>query len=148
MIIMGTAHRTVNLAPRYGIAIAIVSIVFSIIFNVTKTSENLWTGYLGALLVFLGVLFSVIHYNSQHHEKTSSLAMFSMGFRTTLWAVVIFSLFSIVFQVLSPEKSSNSDYWISLLGNVMFVPLILGLVAAVIGAMVFKRNQKTTNPGR
>lgn len=145
---METTHRMVNLAPRYGIAIAIISIVFFIIFNVTKTSENLWTGYLGALLVFLGVLFSVIHYNSQHHEKTSSLAMFSMGFRTTLWAVVIFSLFSIVFHMLSPEKATSSDYWISLLGNVLFVPFVLGLLASVIGAMVFKRNQKTTNPGR
>jgi hypothetical protein len=145
---METTHRIVNLAPRYGIAIAVISIVFSIIFNVTKTAENLWTGYLGALLVFLGVLFSVIHYNSQHHERTSSLAMFSMGFRTTLWAVVIFSLFSIAFQVLSPEKSASSDYWISLLGNVLFVPFVLGLLASVIGAMVFKRNQKTTNPGR
>lgn len=144
---METVHHTVNLAPRYGITIAVLSIVFSIIFNVTKTADNLWTGYFGALLVFLGVLFSIIHYNSQHHEKTSSLALFSMGFRTTLWSVVIFSLFSIVFHLLQPTVD-RADFWISLLGNVLFVPFVLGLLASVIGAMVFKRNQKTTNPGR
>jgi disulfide bond formation protein DsbB len=145
---METTHHTVNLAPRYGIAIAVISIVFSVIFNVTKTSDNLWTGYFGALLVFLGVLFSVIHYNSQHHEKTSSLALFSMGFRTTLWAVILFSLFSIVFHLMEPDRANNSNFWISLLGNVLFVPFILGLLASVISSMVFKRNQKTTNPGR
>lgn len=145
---METTHRTVNLAPRYGIAIGVISIVFSIVFNVTKTADNLWTGYFGALLVFLGVLFSIIHYNSQHHERTSSLALFGMGFRTTMWAVVIFSLFSIVFHLVSPDRADSADFWISLLGNVLFVPFELGILASVIGAMVFKRNQKTTNPGR
>jgi vacuolar-type H+-ATPase subunit I/STV1 len=145
---METTHRTVNLAPRYGITIAIISIIFSIIFNVTKTSDNLWTGYFGALLVFLGVLFSVIHYNSQHHEKTSMMALFGVGFRTTLWAVIIFSLFSLVLHLLEPDKTADSNYWISLLGNVLFVPFVLGMLAAVIGAMAFKKNQKTTRPTR
>ncbi|GAA3947844.1 hypothetical protein GO495_26350 [Chitinophaga oryziterrae] len=145
---METAHRTVNLAPRYGITIAVISIVFSIIFNVTKTSDNLWTGYFGALLVFLGVLFSVIHYNSQHHEKTSMLALFGMGFRTTLWSVIIFSMFSLVFHFFEPERTDSSNFWISLVGNVLFIPLILGLLASLIAAMAFKKNQKTTKPGR
>ncbi|SFE23922.1 hypothetical protein SAMN05518672_10510 [Chitinophaga sp. CF118] len=144
---METAHRMVNLAPRYGIVIAVMSIVFNIIFNVTKTADNLWTGYFAALLVFLGVLFSVIHYNSQHHEKTSALALFSMGFRTTLWAVVIISLFSIAFHLLVSDKVEDSNFWISLLGNVLFVPFVLGVLASLISSMVFKRNQKTTNPG-
>lgn len=145
---MEAAHRTVNLAPRYGIAIAVISIVFSIIFNVTKTSDNLWTGYFGALLVFLGVLFSIIHYNSQHHEKTSMLALFGMGFRTTLWSVIIFSMFSLVFHFFEPERTDSSNFWISLVGNVLFIPLILGLLASLIAAMAFKKNQKTTKPGR
>jgi vacuolar-type H+-ATPase subunit I/STV1 len=144
---METAHRTVNLAPRYGITIAVISIVFSIIFSVTKTSDNLWTGYFGALLVFLGVLFSIIHYNSQHHEKTSMLALFGMGFRTTLWAVIILSLFSLVFYLFKSDRADSSDFWIALLGNVLFIPLILGLLASIIGAMAFKKNQKTTKPG-
>lgn len=143
---METAHHRVNLAPRYGIVIAVLSIVFTVIFNLTKTSDNLWTGYLGGAIVFLGVLFSVIHYNSQHHERTSALALFAMGFRTTLWAVVISSLFRLVMHLLEPDKVSDSNYWISLLGNVLFVPFILGLLASLIGGMVFKRNQKTTKP--
>jgi len=145
---METTHRTVNLAPRYGITIAVIAIIFSIIFNVTKTSGNLWTGYFGALLVFLGVLFAVIHYNSQHHEQTSMLALFGMGFRTTLWSVILFSMFSLVLHFLEPESMNSSNFWISLIGNVLFIPLILGLLASIIAAMAFKSNQKTTRPGR
>lgn len=143
---MQTANHHVNLAPIYGIIIAVVSVVFTVIFYFTHMSGNLWTGYFVNLLMFLGVLFSVIHYNSQHHEKTSSLALFAMGFRTTLWAVVIISLFTIVMHFIAESETDNPNFWIFLAGNVFFTNIVLGLLASVISAMVFKKNQKTTKP--
>ncbi|UPK70648.1 hypothetical protein [Chitinophaga filiformis] len=139
-------HRHhVNLGPVYGIIIAVVSIVFTVIFYFTNMAGALWTGYFGNLLMFLGVLFSVIHYNSQHHERTSAMALFAMGFRTTLWAVLIVTLFTIALHFISGSQTED-NFWIYLFGNVFFTNGIVGLLAAVLAAMVFKRNQTTTRP--
>ena len=145
---MRTANHHLNLTPVYGISISVISIVFMAIFYFTNTSGALWTGYFVNLLVFLGVLFSIIHYNSQHHERTSLLALFSMGFRTTLWTVVIISVFNIVLHLIGRYKEGieASNFWIFLVTNILFTNLVLGVLASVIGAMVFKRNQKTTRP--
>ncbi|PSL35777.1 hypothetical protein [Chitinophaga ginsengisoli] len=139
-------HRHhVNLAPVYGIMIAVVSIVFTVIFYYTDMAGALWTGYFGNLLMFLGILFSVIHYNSQHHEKTSAWALFGMGFRTTLWAVFIITLFTVALHFISGAEREN-NFWIYLFGSVFFSNVIVGLLAAVLAAMVFKRDQTTTKP--
>lgn len=138
-------HHHVNLAPVYGIIIAVVSIIFTIIFYFTRMSGALWTGYFGNLLMFLGVLFSVIHYNSQHHEKTSALALFAMGFRTTMWAVFIVTLFTIALHFISGAET-DSNFWIYLFSNVFFTNGVVGLLASVIAAMVFKKDQTTTKP--
>jgi hypothetical protein len=139
-------HRHhVNLAPVYGIIIAVVSIVFTVIFYYTDMAGVLWTGYFGNLLMFLGILFSVIHYNSQHHEKTSAWALFGMGFRTTLWAVFIVTLFTVALHFISGAERQD-NFWIYLFGNVFFTNGILGLLAAALAAMVFKRNQTTMRP--
>ncbi|WP_343669398.1 hypothetical protein [Chitinophaga sp.] len=140
---MDKANRHTNLSPVYGITIAVISIVFTIIFYVTQVSGMIWTGYFGSLVLFLGVLFSVIHYNSQHHERANMMAMFSMGFRTTLWAVVITTLFSVVFHFMEADQT-ETNFWIYLFGNVFFTNIIVGIIASIIAAMVFKRNQKTT----
>lgn len=135
----------VNLAPIYGIIISVVSIVFTIIFYFTNMSGALWTGYFGNLLMFLGVLFSVIHYNSQHHERTSAMALFAMGFRTTIWAVFIVTLLTIALHFISGAQRED-NFWIYLFSNVFFTNGILGLLASVLAAMVFKKDQTTTKP--
>ncbi|ACU58497.1 hypothetical protein [Chitinophaga pinensis] len=139
-------HHHVNLAPVYGIIIAVISVVFTVIFYFTNMAGYLWTGYLGNLLMFLGVLFSVIHYNSQHHERTSAMALFAMGFRTTLWAIVIIALFTIVMHFIAESQTENPNFWIYLAGNIFFTNAVLGIVASALSAMVFKKNQKTTRP--
>ncbi|SHM36286.1 hypothetical protein [Chitinophaga sp. CF418] len=139
-------HRHhVNLAPVYGIIIAVVSLVFTVIFYFTKMASALWTGYFGNMLMALGVLFSVIHYNSQHHERTSAMALFAMGFRTTIWAVFIVTLCTIALHFISGAQTED-NFWIYLFGNVFFTNGIVGLVAAALAAMAFKKNQTTTKP--
>jgi len=143
---METAHHTVNLAPRYGIAIAVLSAILTAVFYFTDNAGALWTGYFINLVMFLGILFSVIHYNSQHHERPSMLALFAMGFRTTLWAVVIISIVNVVLHFIEINKTDSTNFWLVLFTNVLFTNLILGLLASLIASMVFKRNQKTTRP--
>lgn len=163
---MQHAHQTVKLSPVYGITIALVSVVLTIIFYVTKLYGNLWMGYLPNLVMFLGVLIAVIHYNKTHHDRTSAMSSFAMGVRTTLLAVVLIIVFQLIFHLVivnsaghemtgeggavrEDQAGSNNiqqGFWIYLFTNVLFVNLILGLLASMLAAMVFKANQKTTSP--
>lgn len=143
---METVNRHVHLSPVYGIVIAVVSIVFTTIFYFTRTFDTIWTAYFVNLIMFLGILFSIIHYNSQHHERTSSVALFAMGFRTTMWAILINAAFTIALQLIA-RSAHEDNFWMFLITNSLFINVILGLLASAIGAMVFKKNQKTTNPG-
>jgi hypothetical protein len=141
--------------PMYGYGLALISIVFTIIFYVTKQYGNLWMGYLGNIIMFIGVLGSIIHYNKVRHGNGSAMSAFAMGWRTTLLATIIYAVFMILFhfvvggnpaQSLQEHDTVKDNFWIYFLGNIVFVNLLVGIVAALLGAMVFKSNQKTTLP--
>ncbi|SEW05649.1 DUF4199 domain-containing protein [Chitinophaga arvensicola] len=138
--------------PAYGFILGVIAIVFTLIFYVTKLYGNLWMGYFGNLIMFLGVLISIIHYNRIHKDKTSAMSAFSMGLRTTIIATILYAAFLLIFhlvvggtpsQGLQEEDTVKDNFWIYFLGNAIFVNLLVGVVAAVLGAMVFKSNQKT-----
>ncbi|MCW3462175.1 DUF4199 domain-containing protein [Chitinophaga nivalis] len=153
---------TIRLPLIYGLTIAVTAIIFSLIFYATRSYGDLWTGYFGGLVMFLGVLIAIIHYNKSHHDKTSLMSSFGMGFRTTVLAAVLIAVFTLLFHLAvmsGPDETvvmggahSNiahtdavkDNFRISLLGNLFFVNIVLGLLASMIGAMVFKSNQKTT----
>lgn len=139
--------------PVYGYILALICIVFTVIFYMTKLYSNLWMGYLGNTVMFLGVLIAIIHYNRSHKEKSSAMALFTMGLRTTVLATVLYAVFLVIFHLVvggNPENSLvqtddpvKENFWIYFLGNVLFVNLFVGVIAAGMGAMVFKSNQKT-----
>ncbi|UYQ92690.1 hypothetical protein MKQ68_21665 [Chitinophaga horti] len=153
-------HSQPRLTPIYGISIAVISIVFTIIFYLTSQFDNLWTGYFVHLIMFLGVLFSVIHFNKVKGGGASIPSLVKMGLHTATWAIIIVSAFTIIFHLAveplgsggvpsdgntisdtSPYKKQG--FWIFLVSNVLFVNGILGLLASVLGAISVKRNQKT-----
>lgn len=139
--------------PVYGYILGLICIVFTLIFYVTKLYSNLWMGYLGNTVMFLGVLIAIIHYNRSHKEKSSAMTLFIMGLRTTVLATALYAIFLVIFHLVvggTPENSLvqtddpvKENFWIYFLGNVLFVNLFVGVIAAGMGAMVFKSNQKT-----
>ncbi|HWV66337.1 DUF4199 domain-containing protein [Chitinophaga sp.] len=141
--------------PAYGFILGAICIVFTLIFYVTKLYGNLWMGYFGNLIMFLGVLISIIHYNRVHKDRTSTTSSFAMGWRTTLIATIIYAVFLLIFHLvvggnpahtLVEEDTVKDNFWIYFLGNVLFVNLFVGVVAALLGGFVFKANQKTDKP--
>lgn len=143
--------------PAYGFILGAICIVFTLIFYVTKLYGNLWMGYFGNLIMFIGVLISIIHYNRAHKDKTSATSSFAMGWRTTLIATIIYAVFLLIFHLvvggnpahtLVEEDTVKDNFWIYFLGNVLFVNLFVGVVAALLGGLVFKANQKTDKAGK
>ncbi|MBC9910688.1 DUF4199 domain-containing protein [Chitinophaga varians] len=155
----------VKLPPVYGIIIAVICITLTVIFYVTNQYGTLWTGFCTSLVFFLGVMFAIVHYNSRHHHHTSMMSSFAMGFRTTLLATFLVAVFSLVFHflvvnsgknyidqdpfvgdanVISNANTDRQAFWIMFLGNVLFANIAMGVLAAMLAALVFKANQKTT----
>lgn len=147
----------------YGILIAMVCIALTMIFYMTSRAANLWTGYLVNGILFLGVLFSVIHANKALGGRASLGNLLTMGILTATIAIIMIATTTIIFhlateppagttvnipsdggQISDFSSTKREGFWIFLLGNIFFVNLVLGFLAAGIGAMTVKRNQKTT----
>lgn len=129
----------------------------------TQWYADLWTGYIVSGVLFLGVLFAVIHANKALGGKASIGSLLTMGFLTAAIAIIMITTATIFFHMatepnvdssvnIPSDGSRMSDYsitkregfWIYLVTNVLFMNLVLGFLAAGIGAMTVKRNQKTT----
>ncbi|MGX5818023.1 hypothetical protein ACWKWU_07500 [Chitinophaga lutea] len=155
-------HSPTRLALIYGALIGMVSIVLTMIFYMTQWSQDLWTGFLVSGIIFIGVLLAVIHGNSAMGGSASLSRLFLLGLVVTVIATIMVTTASIIFHLATeppaevggnipsdgPRMSEYSEYkrggfWITLLTNVLFAHLTLGVLGAVIGAITVKRNQKT-----
>jgi hypothetical protein len=130
----------------------------TLIFYMTNIYAALWTGYFVNLVLFLGVLLAIWHYYRQHGERSSARALFGVGFRITLIVTVVLTIFTIILHLIvqanpggtlmasergSMEVDMPRNFWIFLISNVFFSNGIVGVLAALMGAAYFKRNQKT-----
>ena len=155
---MATIHHPVKVGLIYSIVISVISLALTLIFYLTNIYTALWTGYFVNLVLFLGVLFAIWHFNRQHDDKASTKALFSIGLRITLVVSVVLTVFSIILHLIvqanpggklmadeggSMEVDMPRNFGIFLISNVFFSNAIVGVLAALMGAMYFKRNQKT-----
>lgn len=155
----------VKLSPVYGIIIGVICIAMILVFYMTNQYGTLWAGFGTCLVFFLGIMLSIVHFNARHGNKTSMMSSFAMGFRATLQAIFLVAVFSLIFyflvvnreghyeiqqqigrvtNVVGSESSEQQKFWVMFLGNVLFANFVMGVLAAGMGALVFKANQKTT----
>lgn len=136
----------------YGYVLGLFCIAGTVVFGATRAIGNLWFGYLGNCVMFLGVLIAILHYNYLHHNEVPAKASFAMGVRTTILATTIYAVFLLIFYLIFERNNDNAlesmnaqheGFWGFFFGNALFVNVFVGLVASLIGAYVFKRNQKT-----
>jgi len=158
-----TQHHPVKIGLIYSIAISVISVVLTAIFYITSVKTVLWTGYFVNLVLFLGVLFALAQYMRQHPEGASTKELFGMGLRITLVVTIVLTIVTIILHFIiqanpgsaamgganagmgeSPQgvdMPRNSGIFV--ISNAFFSNGIVGLLAALMGAMYFKRNQKT-----
>lgn len=157
---MATIHHPVRVGLVYSITISVISVILTLIFYKTNIYTALWTGYFVNLVLFLGVLFAIWHYNRQHDDKVTAKELFAVGFRITLVVTVVLTIFSIILHLIvqanpggtlmasgkgSMEVDMPRNFWIFLISNVFFSNGVVGLLASLMGAAYFKRNQKSVN---
>jgi hypothetical protein len=133
-------------------------VVLTLIFYMSNIYTALWTGYFVNLVLFLGVLLAIWHYNRQHGDRASARTLFSVGFRITLIVSLVLTVFTVILHFIvqanpsgklmgeeggSMEVDMPRNFGIFLISNVFFSNGIVGVLASLMGAMYFKRNQKS-----
>lgn len=155
---MATIHHPVRVGLVYSITISVISIIMTLIFYMTNIYAALWTGYFVNLVLFLGVLLAIWHYYRQHGERAAAKTLFMVGFRITMVVTIVLTIFTVILHLIvqsnpggtlmasdrgSMEVDMPRNFWIFLISNVLFSNAVVGLLASLMGAAYFKRNQKS-----
>lgn len=158
-----TTHSPLRLAVIYATIISVISILLTLIFYMTAWFSDLWTGYIVNGVLFIGVLIAVIHANKVMGGGASLGNLFIVGLITAGIVIAIVAAASIIIHLATePAPGTGIDipsqdgrhiseysddkrkgFWIFLLSNVFFTNGVLGALAALLGAVTVKRNQKT-----
>ncbi|THU34105.1 hypothetical protein FAM09_24090 [Niastella caeni] len=139
---------------KYSLWAAILNTVSIIAFLSFRHYSNTWLLYIGNILFSAMVLIGVIRGYHRVHDSTSVRSTFMMGFKITIYGVLLASLLCVVVLITNslvsglndssnPPQSGRGDVLFTILSNTIGVNAVLGALAALIGSTVVKKNQKT-----
>jgi hypothetical protein len=139
---------------KYSLWASLLNTVSIIVYLSYRNYENAWWLYIGNLLFSAMVLIGVIRGYHRVHDTASVRSSFMMGFKITIYGVllaallcglvlVINSLFTGLNDASNPPQSGRGDVLFTILSNTIGVNAVLGALAALIGSTAVKKNQKT-----
>jgi amino acid transporter len=85
-----TGTSTKAVALRYGFITGFVTVIYSLILNITEQNTNTWLGYISFIILIVGIVMAHKHYKSENH-----------GFMTYGQGLGIGSLLSLIVGALS-----------------------------------------------
>jgi hypothetical membrane protein len=140
---------------KYSSWAAILNTVSIVVYLFFRQYSNTWFLYIGNILFSAVVLIGVFRGNHRVHDSASVQSLFMMGLKITIYgillAIVLCALVLIINSMFTglnnqagnPPQSGRADVLFTILSNTIAVNGILGALAALIGATVVKKNQKT-----
>jgi hypothetical protein len=139
---------------KYSVWAAILNTLSIVVFLFYRQYENTWLLYVGNLLFCAVVLIGVFRGYHRVHDSASLRSSAMMGIKITIYGILLAILLCVVTLVINsmftglndrsePPQSGRGDVLFTILSNTIGVNAVLGGLAAVIGATVVKRNQKT-----
>ena len=145
---------------KYSIWAALLFSVTATLFLFLNTYSDMWLLYVGNLLFSAVVLTGVIRVNHLVKDNAGIQFMTMAGLKITFYGLLIASVITLTGLFISSMVFSQSatltespsqagadprgDLVFSLFMSAVLLNATLGALAAVIGAAVAKRNQKTT----
>ncbi|WP_205509164.1 hypothetical protein [Longitalea arenae] len=139
---------------KYSLWAAIVNTVSIIAFLLVREYENVWILYIGNMLFAAVVLVGVFRGYHRVHDSASVRSSSMMGIKITIYGVLlatllcglvllINSMFAGLNDASNPPQSGQGDMLFHIVSSTIGGNAILGALAAVLGATVVKKNQKT-----
>ncbi len=156
-----------------GLFLALIIIIISLVGQFTKVYLENWYGWIGIIVFPVGILLSTYFYGTQMNGNVTFGNLFVNGFKTTAVATCIVFIYTILtVYVLFPEivdeimdksldearkqgKATEAQLQqgvelglkiikISLLAGSVVFNLILGVIGALIGAAIAKKNPEVS----
>jgi hypothetical protein len=139
---------------KYSLWAAVLNTVPLIIYFSAHKYENAWWLYIGNLLFCAVVLIGVFRGYHRVHDTASLRSLTMMGIKITIYGILLATLFCVLVLIINsmftglndpsnPPQSGRGDVLFTILSNTIGVNAVLGALAAVIGATVVRKNQKT-----
>lgn len=139
---------------RYSAWAAVFNTLSIIVYLFMANYTNAWILYIGNLFFSGVVLMGVFKGNHRVHDTASVRSLFMMGLKITIYGTLLATalcllvlLIHSMFNGLSsgdlPPQAGRGDVLFTILSNTVAVNVTLGALAALLGATVVKRNQKT-----
>lgn len=156
-----------------GLLVGLALIVCSLIVFFAELYTQSWSQFIGFVLLFIGILLSVLMHAKEINYREGFGALFGFGFKVTAAATVIMILFMVVQGFIFPdfktrilemtrlqmgkrpniteEQIDTAMQWMErnftlmMILGILFWYLIIGAVASLIGAAVSKKNRPDTN---
>jgi len=152
-----------------GIFISLILIVYSLVTYFTGQTLNDNLKWLGTAIFFVAIIMSCISYAKQLNGNLTFGNDFAHGFKTAAAVTAIMCLYTIIFfMVIAPDmkgkildvarqkmieqKNLTGDqidqgvalvsklFYIVTVGSIILIYLLCGVIAALIGAAVAKKN--------
>ena len=154
-----------------GLIIALVLVVISIIAYFTGNEQAGWVKW-GSVVIFIGgIIWACISYGKELNHSITFGNLFAHGFKTSAVVTIIVIAFTVAFFLIFPEmvekqmqqareemerqpnltddqmdtamNISRNFFWPIAIGSIMFLYLLMGVFASLIGAAVTKKNPPT-----
>ena len=156
-----------------GLLISLILIIIFLAFYFTGNAFNRGPiSWLPTLVFAAGIIYYIIQFSKAKDHNVTFGSCFSYGFKTTAIVAIVMSAFLLIFLFIFPEyktefvdfmtaemeKSSSklSDeqveqsvemmskfFMVSAVGGGLFMNLVIGAIASLIGAAVAKKNPQT-----
>ncbi len=154
-----------------GLIISLVLIILSVIGYIANMDQQSWYKWLSVLIFCVGIIYACINFGKQSDDNVTFGNAFAYGFKTSAVVTCIMIVFLVVFILVFPEmkdkamdiarKSMEEKQGMSaeqietglsfvrksfmlfaILGS-LFLYLVTGVIASLIGAAVTKKNPQT-----
>lgn len=153
-----------------GLVISLILLVVSLTAHFTDQSQTTWARWVPNLILCAGIIWACINYSNQRNHNVTFGNVFAHGFKVSAVVTVFSIIFSIVFLLLMPEVKEkaiemarqqmeeggqmSSDqidqamgmtdrlFYVFLIGGIILIYLIIGLISALIGAAIAKKDPR------
>ncbi len=154
-----------------GLIISLILIVLSLISYFTDSQQASWSQWSQNIILFGGIIWACISFGNQMNNQVTFGNVFAHGFKVSAVITCISILFTIIFLLAFPEvkekslelartemeKAGNMGdeqieqaigmasrlFYVFAIGGIVFLYLIIGVIASLIGAAVTKKQPKT-----
>jgi len=154
-----------------GATLSLILIVMSVVAYIAGVDQQTWYKWVSIIIFFGGIVYACMNYGKQLDGQVSFGNCFAYGFKTSAVITCFMLLFSVIFLLIFPEIKEKAmdaarkqmeerggvtedqieagiafarkSFMLFLIVGVIFIYLIAGVIASLVGAGLTKKNPQS-----